>query len=400
MWITLTSPHARPAIATGVVCVLALYRAISFIHELTHLRAEEVPGFHLAWNALIGVPFLTPSLMYEGVHILHHARDRYGTARDPEYHPLARRPPSQLALFLGIALLAPLGVVLRFAVLGAAGPRHPAVPPLGDGEGLGDDHQPRLRARGFRPRAGRRLASPRRSPAGCGAGRSPPCSSRGSSRLRALVITAGIYAAMAFLNQLRTAVAHAWENDGQPMSVRDQFLDTVNVPPPALLPFLWAPVGLRYHALHHLMPRLPYHNLAAAHRRLVAALPADSDYRRAERQELIPALRHLLTRMRAARPQTSSAASFSMRLAAVSRAMTVRFSSRERSDCRRARSACIAAMRPRASASSSASSSAPIRKSRVSPSWPMSWLTWRTWWSNMRASSTRCASWPSSQPTA
>jgi len=103
------------------------------------------------------------------------------------------------------------------------------------------------------------------------------------------------------LNQLRTAVAHYWENEGDQMAVLDQFLDTVNVPPPAMLPFLWAPVGLRYHALHHLMPRLPYHNLGTAHRRLVEALPADHDYRRVEQRELIPALSRLLGRMRRSR---------------------------------------------------------------------------------------------------
>ena len=89
---------------------------------------------------------------------------------------------------------------------------------------------------------------------------------------RVLLTAAAIFSLMTFLNQLRTAVAHRWDNDGEVMAPLDQFLDSVNVPPPALLPFLWAPVGLRYHALHHLMPRLPYHNLGTAHRRLVEAL--------------------------------------------------------------------------------------------------------------------------------
>ena len=65
------------------------------------------------------------------------------------------------------------------------------------------------------------------------------------------------------------------------MTVTAQYLDSVNVPPPALLPGLWAPVGLRYHALHHLLPGVPYHNLGEAHRRITAMLEADSPYHKA-----------------------------------------------------------------------------------------------------------------------
>lgn len=300
LWLTVTAPTPALALAAGVVCVLALYRGISFIHELTHLRPEQAPGFHLAWNALIGVPFLTPSLMYEGVHILHHARDRYGTARDPEYHPLGSLPPRELALFLGIALLAPLGVILRFAVITPLSLLAPPFRRLATAK---------LSAMTINPGFAREDFDRAMSPAwlaqelacwlwswaviGLLIARVIPA--------RALAIAVAIYAAMAILNQLRTAVAHVWANDGRPMKVLDQFLDTVNVPPPATLPMLWAPVGLRYHALHHLMPRVPYHNLGRAHRRLMAQLPADGPYVKASRHELVPALADLLKRMRAAR---------------------------------------------------------------------------------------------------
>ena len=96
--------------------------------------------------------------------------------------------------------------------------------------------------------------------------------------LRAFGIWLAVLSASMVINQIRTLAAHLWENDGKVMSITDQYLDSVNVPPPALLPELWAPVGLRYHALHHLLPSVPYHALPEAHRRLVAELPRDSSY--------------------------------------------------------------------------------------------------------------------------
>ncbi len=95
---------------------------------------------------------------------------------------------------------------------------------------------------------------------------------------RPLLIALAVMSAVAVLNQLRTLVAHLWENEGEAMSVTAQFLDTVNVPPPGRVAEIWAPVGLRYHALHHLMPSMPYHALPEAHRRLVAELAIDSHY--------------------------------------------------------------------------------------------------------------------------
>jgi fatty acid desaturase len=104
-------------VVASVVAVLALYRALLFIHEVSHMKHSALPRFREGWNALVGVPLLTPAFMYEGVHNLHHAKTRYGTADDPEYLPLALMKPWTLPVFILVSALAPLGLLIRFAIL-------------------------------------------------------------------------------------------------------------------------------------------------------------------------------------------------------------------------------------------------------------------------------------------
>ena len=115
--VTVLAPGAGWATLAALMSTLALYRAMSFIHELTHIKHSALPGFRLGFNALIGVPMLVPSFMYEGVHNLHHARTRYGTADDPEYLPLALMKPWSLPLFVVVSALAPVALLVRFALV-------------------------------------------------------------------------------------------------------------------------------------------------------------------------------------------------------------------------------------------------------------------------------------------
>ena len=266
------------AVISGIVSILALYRALLFIHELTHLHRNALPGFRLVWNLVVGIPMLTPSLMYENVHTLHHARTRYGTTEDPEYLPLALMKPWSLPLFILIAALAPPAFLIRSAVLVPLGALFPP---------LRRFVWERFSALSINP------AFRRRPPEGefarqvfwqeCGASLFALAVIGASFAIgwRPLAIALLVLSGVAVLNQLRTLVAHLWENDGEPMTVTAQFLDSVNVPPSSPLAVLWAPVGLRYHALHHLLPSLPYHSLAEAHRRIGARLGIDSTYSRA-----------------------------------------------------------------------------------------------------------------------
>lgn len=286
--ILLTNPWA--ALASGAVAVIALYRALLFIHELTHIHKDALPGFRFAWNLVVGIPMLTPSFVYEGVHTLHHARTRYGTAEDPEYLPLALMKPWSLPVFLFTAIMLPPALLLRSAVLVPLGL---VIPPL------------------------RRLVWARLSSLAINPGfrRRPPegdfarmvfwqelGTTLWSWALIAGVLAFGwrplgialvVLACAAVLNQTRTLVAHLWENDGEAMTVTAQYLDSVNVPPPARFTAIWAPVGLRFHATHHLLPSMPYHSLAEAHRRIAAHLGPDSTFGKASYRGLTPLLSRL-----------------------------------------------------------------------------------------------------------
>lgn len=276
------------ALAFGVVAVLALYRATLFIHEITHLNHAQLPGFRFAWNLLVGAPTMLPSFMYEGIHILHHTRVKYGTAEDPEYLPLALMKPWSLPLFFLVSILMPVGLVLRFGVIGPVSLLFPRLRTVVVARFSGLQMNPNYE---------------RRAPEGDFA-RAWFWQELGASVVAISLITltvarviplhwvlvyGAVIAGVAMLNQARTLVAHRWENEGEPLTVTAQFLDSTNVPE-GFLPWLWAPVGLRFHALHHLLPSLPYHALGTAHARISAALGADSTYARAN----YPTLRGLL----------------------------------------------------------------------------------------------------------
>jgi fatty acid desaturase len=275
------------ALACGIVAVLALYRALLFIHELTHLHRNALPGFRTAWNALVGIPMLTPSFMYEGVHTLHHARTRYGTVDDPEYLPLALMKPWSLPAFVLIALLAPIGLIIRYAILAPLGLIVPAVRRMNWERFSALAINPAFRRRPPEADVKRRFVW---LEVFASAWALVLVASVFFIGWRPLLIALAVFSLVGLLNQLRTLVAHLWENEGEAMTVTAQYLDSVNVPPPAPFSALWAPVGLRYHALHHLMPSMPYHSLGEAHRRLRQHFEVDTTFWQASHKGMTPLL--------------------------------------------------------------------------------------------------------------
>lgn len=276
--------------AAILVAVLGLYRAALFTHELVHLGRDRMKWFRLAWDALCGIPLLVPSFLYAGVHQEHHFRRQYGTPADGEYLPFGTSPRSRIVAYLASHLVLPPLMVLRFGVLG----------PLS-----------------WATERSRRFVWERMSSLSIDPGYRRNIPDRVPTRwivqetlcafyvwtMAALVYTGilppefvpvfyTVSVMILMLNALRTLAAHRYAGQGEAMSFEEQLADSVNVTGGIATP-LMAPVGLRYHALHHLFPTMPYHNLGEAHRRLMEQLPGDAVYRSTLSESVWQALRGL-----------------------------------------------------------------------------------------------------------
>jgi fatty acid desaturase len=264
-----TLPFSAIMLACAGVAVFALYRALCFLHEISHIKRSALGGFEAVWNVLVGFPLLMPSFVYAGVHQAHHSLGSYGTSRDPEYLPFAQSRRMTVVFALE-SFFIPAALLLRFLVAGPVGLLVPRFQ-----KWLAVHASALTMNLAYRREITPDLMTKIR---------------RDTSLLLLMWVAAiailpahvflvwfGVVSVASFINTLRTLVAHRYEGDGMPLDRGGQLRDSIDVPG-RVWTELWAPVGLRYHALHHYFPGIPYHNLAAAHRRLVASLPAESLY--------------------------------------------------------------------------------------------------------------------------
>lgn len=272
--------------------VAALYmRAAMFIHELVHLPKNEYKGFRIAWNLLCGIPFLIPSFLYYP-HVDHHRRKHYGTDKDGEYLDLSHRHPANILSFVIAALVVPIAAVVRFLIMS---PLAWIIPGF---QGWMEKHASSMiidvfYVRGDFGKEARRIM--RLQEVACflwlvGVIAIGAYLTQSWGDLPLLIQFYALSVTLIVINNVRTLGAHRWMGDGRELSFEEQLLDTVNYPHRAWVTELWGPVGTRYHALHHLFPSLPYHNLGIAHQRLMDGLPADSMYRETVRTTLTEAI--------------------------------------------------------------------------------------------------------------
>lgn len=308
---------------------LLFYRAATFIHELTHLPKDGFQGFRLAWNLLCGIPFLMPSFVYH-THADHHRRKHYGTKRDGEYLPLGNRHPIFILGYLAESFILGPAAAFRWLILTPLTWIHPWLRELIYARFSSMVINPLY----IRPMpSDRQLWIIRLQEAGCflwclwfvlaGLFFAPMLQQRGlaitsdawwlAPPMPFLIHAYATSVVILMLNSLRTVASHRWYNEwNKPepeMTFTEQLLDSVNFPHRPMFTELWGPIGMRYHALHHLFPSMPYHAMPKAHRALMEGLPVDSPYRQTIEVSMCSSLLHLWKRAAASSRKPRGASS-------------------------------------------------------------------------------------------
>ncbi len=280
-------------ILTCVVAGLAFYRATVFTHEIAHIPTGKFRLFRIAWNALIGVPLMSPSFLYAD-HKSHHVNHSYGTKHDGEYYPLGRGPMRAIYLYVVHMVVLPVLAVVRFLILAPISLLHP-----------------KIRRWVWEQASSLAMINPHyRRPWPKPHEKLPwAVQEAGSFMVAAGVVSLlllgvlpwtilvklyCVFAIVTTLNYTRGMVSHWFVNEWEQMSYVEQMLDSLTITGNPITTELWAPLGMRYHALHHLLPSMPYHAMGKAHRRLMRELPPDSPYRKTIRPSLFAALREFL----------------------------------------------------------------------------------------------------------
>ena len=299
-----TAPLAQPLAWLALLAsAIVFFRAGTFIHEIIHFRNGELKWFARAWNLGLGIPLLMPWILYRN-HVEHHSVRYFGTPEDGEYLPLASAPPVETVKYILQTPVLPVLTVLRFGIGAPISWFH---------RGVREWLLTAASAGVINPYYRKRF---------------PKSDERhlliveilcfawlvllGVLLARGIISWSHVGRAYALLgvalglNWVRNLAAHKYGNYGERMTLAEQFNDSINITGQTWLTMLLFPVGLRYHALHHLLPWLPYHNMGKAHARLTARLPANCPYHAVNQRSYFAAVATLWRGARNTRKEESA----------------------------------------------------------------------------------------------
>lgn len=274
-WASTFPLFSLPHIGVVFLAAICMFRACMFMHEAVH-AGRQIPGFTTAFNLYFAFVNKLPLYIYD-VHRAHHLQELYGTEQDSEYDLIKRDLPN-LLIPIVVTLLQPALMIVRFGVV-------PWFLPFIGERARNTIYQ---RASTFALNRNYRRPLPDAAERRKWYWQDAACAFY--HLVFVVLCIAGVLswnlllawyevAVIAMLaNYYRVMSSHAYLTGFSPTTRKQQILDSLTV---TGSPWLWwlFPVGLRYHALHHMMPHVPYHHMAKVHRILLTRLPDDHPYR-------------------------------------------------------------------------------------------------------------------------
>lgn len=252
-----------------ISCSIFVNRGIYFMHEIFH-QTKFVKGFEIAHNLLFGCVFKFPSYI-TFPHHFHHRTTTYGTQEDPEYDGnwIGKSFFHYFSVLVS-SLFMPAFLFVRFGIM-------PLLYPF-IGQTLRNKIYQRISTFALNPTYLRPLPN------------KEEFKNWMIQDYMTFAINSGVLfllfthrlslenfitfhmlgAAFFFPNFYRALIAHRYVANTEDKTIEAQLADSISIPN-SKLDFFLAPVGLKYHSLHHYFPMIPYHNMKKAHDLLVLA---------------------------------------------------------------------------------------------------------------------------------
>ena len=264
--------------ACVIVSAFILFRATVFIHETYHL-SKSLKGFIWYYNLLHGFLHKIPYYGYT-THRYHHLPETYGTMNDPEYEVLGDKSKFYNLFFAPLILMAlqPVFMMVRWGIMPLF------LPFIGKKARMGIYTYASALAMNIR------YQRPAPSDVEKKDWYMQDACCLFYSAVTVVLFVAGYLPSnllaiwyvsvylISVVNYYRTMLNHRYFTGFDSTNHKQQVIDSITY---VLTPFnaLFFPVGLGYHALHHMFPQIPYHNMGKVHNVLMHTLPEDHPYR-------------------------------------------------------------------------------------------------------------------------
>lgn len=224
-----------------LVAAIFLYRACAFTHEIAHqYKNTRLQSFKLVWNLTAGFLMMQPALRFTKPHLIHHKTGVFATKEDPQY-PLIRSD-IKYGLFVMVlsAWLFPIhNILICMGIPGIDKILYEKI------QFTSNEYKylrqiEKLYLYFF-------VAL---------------CFMVPNLILPFYLVSVGSW----FLSVLRIPLEHSLKEYKETSDYNDQRLDSYTHRSPLWIPI--QPLALRYHTIHHMYPKVPYHNIPILHKQL------------------------------------------------------------------------------------------------------------------------------------